>query len=170
MIRTTRLLCHARASFRGFTRRRLRGICTMFRMSWSGFQRKAGAVGSSPTNANGRRSLRRVRLPDGISDRQSRAPIAQPNITTTLANATLKLTGANVKEISRLIAHRVSCRGAQRDGRRQFDRPHLSSGVAALRYPPNLARFGPYGYAAHPRRVAAALMAAVCHATPFTPA
>jgi hypothetical protein len=31
-----------------------------------GFQRKAGAVGSSPTNNNGRRSLGRVRPPDGI--------------------------------------------------------------------------------------------------------
>jgi hypothetical protein len=50
-------------------------------------------VGSSPTNANGRRSLRRVRLPDGISDLRSRAPVVRPNITTTLANATLKLTG-----------------------------------------------------------------------------
>ena len=37
-----------------------------FRMPRSGFQRKAGAVGSIPTHHYGRQSLRRVRFPGGF--------------------------------------------------------------------------------------------------------
>lgn len=56
--------------------------CT-FLSPWRGRQRKAGAVGSTPTKFKGRRSLHRVQLPDGFLTRyaigESPSSVSRPS-------------------------------------------------------------------------------------------